>query len=107
MNPSVNTANNRLNGYLYDAAGNTVRDAESRKFTYDSENKQVKVEMLDANGNPASTIGEYFYDGDGKRVKKFVPSTGETTIFVYDASGKCWRSIRRKLHSHQKQRLVI
>jgi RHS repeat-associated protein len=88
VNPSVNTANNRLNGYLYDAAGNTVRDAENRKFTYDGENKQVKVEMLDANGNPTSTIGEYFYDGDGKRVKKFVPSTGETTIFVYDASGK-------------------
>src|SRR5690606_2526198 len=28
------------------------------------------------------------YDGDGKRVKKVVPGTGETTIFVYDASGK-------------------
>jgi RHS repeat-associated protein len=88
VNPSVNTANNRLNGYLYDAAGNTVRDAENRRFTYDGENKQVKVEMLDANGNPIATISEYFYDGDGKRVKKFVPSTGETTIFVYDASGK-------------------
>jgi RHS repeat-associated protein len=88
VNPSVNTANNRLNGYLYDAAGNAVRDAENRRFTYDGENKQVKVEMLDANGNPVATIGEYFYDGDGKRVKKFVPSTGETTIFVYDASGK-------------------
>jgi RHS repeat-associated protein len=88
VNPSVNTANNRLNGYLYDAAGNAVRDAENRRFTYDGENKQVKVEILDANGNPVATIGEYFYDGDGKRVKKFVPSTGETTIFVYDASGK-------------------
>ncbi|GIU80939.1 MAG: hypothetical protein KatS3mg006_0003 [Pyrinomonadaceae bacterium] len=31
-------------------------------------------------------IGQY--DGDGRRVKKYVPSTGETTIFVYDASGK-------------------
>ncbi len=28
------------------------------------------------------------YDGDGKRVKKVVPGTGETTVFVYDASGK-------------------
>jgi RHS repeat-associated protein len=34
------------------------------------------------------TIGEYFYDGDGKRVKKYVPATGETTVFVYDAAGK-------------------
>jgi RHS repeat-associated protein len=32
-------------------------------------------------------LGDYFYDGDGKRVKKVVPN-GETTIFVYDASGK-------------------
>ncbi len=35
-----------------------------------------------------TTVAEYSYDGDGKRVKKFVPGTGETTIFVYDASGK-------------------
>src|SRR3990170_7960414 len=34
------------------------------------------------------SFGEYFYDGDGKRIKKYVPSTGETTIFVYDAAGK-------------------
>jgi RHS repeat-associated protein len=28
------------------------------------------------------------YDAAGKRVKKYVPSTGETTVFVYDAAGK-------------------
>jgi RHS repeat-associated protein len=28
------------------------------------------------------------YDGDGRRVKKYVPSSGETTVFVYDAAGK-------------------
>ena len=87
VNPSVNTANNRLNGYLFDSAGNTIRDAENRKFTYDAENKQVKVETVDANGNVTGTVGDYFYDGDGKRVKKTVPN-GETTIFAYDASGK-------------------
>jgi RHS repeat-associated protein len=31
-------------------------------------------------------IGEFFYDGDGKRVKKKVGD--EITIFVYDAAGK-------------------
>jgi len=46
------------------------------------------VETLDLNGNPVSTVGEYEYDGDGKRVKKHVPSTGEVTVFVYDAGGK-------------------
>jgi RHS repeat-associated protein len=38
--------------------------------------------------NSAGTVGQYWYDGDGKRVKKYVPATGETTVFVYDAAGK-------------------
>ena len=49
------TANNRradqdgdsINDYLYDSSGNTTR-AASRKFTYDAENKQVKVETSTA-----------------------------------------------------------
>ncbi len=49
---------------------------------YDAENKQISVS--DSNG----TICQYSYDGDGKRVKKFVPSSGELTVFVYDAAGK-------------------
>lgn len=77
-----------VNDYLFDAAGNTTGDAQSRKFTYDAENKQTKVEILDTNGNVISSPGQYFYDGDGKRVKKYNPQTQETTIFVYDASGK-------------------
>ena len=52
-------------------------------FVYDAENKQVEVK-----NTSSVTIGQYWYDGDGKRVKKYVPGTGETTIFVYDASGK-------------------
>lgn len=89
-NPTVSTTDNRFTsgqGYSYDSAGNTTRDAESRKFTYDAENKQTKVETLDGSNNPIATVGEYVYDGDGKRVKKVVPG-GETTVFVYDAGGK-------------------
>jgi RHS repeat-associated protein len=88
VNPSINTTTNKnqLNGYIYDNAGNTTKDAQSRKFIYDGENKQTKVENLDSNGNPTSTVGEYFYDGDGKRVKKIAGT--EVTIFVYDAEGK-------------------
>lgn len=63
------------------------RYAESRRFTYDGDNKQVKVETLDLNGNPVSTVGEYVYHGDGRRIKKHVPSTAEVTVFVYDAGG--------------------
>ena len=91
LNPSANTPDNRLSsseGYDFDPSGNTVRDPQSRRFTYDGENKQVKVENLDLNGSPVSTVGNYVYDGDGKRVKKYVPSTGEVSVFVYDAGGK-------------------
>jgi RHS repeat-associated protein len=88
MNPSVNTANNRLNGYTFDAAGNMTADPQGRRFTYDAENKQVNVATIDENGNPIAIIGQYAYDGDGKRVKKIVPGTGEMTVFVYDAAGK-------------------
>ena len=37
---------------------------------------------------PRPTFFHTSYDGDGKRVKKYVPDTGEVTVFVYDASGK-------------------
>lgn len=85
LNPSVNTANNKFNtgqDYTYDAGGSITEDANSQSYIYDGENKMVQA--LDANDDP---LGTYYYDGDGKRVKKVVPN-GETTIFVYDASGK-------------------
>ena len=89
-NPTISTTNNRLtsSGYNYDSSGNTTFDASLRKFTYDGENKQTKVESTNTSQQVTGTVGEYFYDGDGNRVKKYVPSTGETTIFVYDATGK-------------------
>ncbi len=83
VNPSVNAANNRLNGYTFDASGNTITDAEGRTFTYDAENKQVEVE-----NSLSQTVGQYIFDGDGKRIKKIVPSTGEITIFVYDGGAR-------------------
>jgi RHS repeat-associated protein len=85
VNPSVNTGNNRLStsdNYAFDTVGNTTGDAEGRTFVYDAENKQISV------SEGATLIGQYSYDGDGKRIKKYVPDTGETTIFVYDAGSK-------------------
>jgi RHS repeat-associated protein len=81
INPSADIKN-RLIGHQYDNAGNIKFDASGRKFTYDSNNKQVKIE------SGSTTVGEYFYDGNGNRVKKYVSATQETTIFIYDAFGK-------------------
>lgn len=80
-NPQVDAATNKLVGYTFDNAGNTSIDAENRQFIYDAENKQVEVK--DSQNN---IVGKYFYDGDGKRVKKI--SVTETTVFVYNASGQ-------------------
>jgi uncharacterized protein RhaS with RHS repeats len=35
-----------------------------------------------------NVIGQYRYDGDGKRVKRYVPDTGEVTVFVYSAGSQ-------------------
>ncbi len=84
-NPSISATNNRLSssGWTYDSAGNTTGDPNSRTFHYDGENKQTEVK-----NSSNATIGQYAYDGDGRRVKKYVPSTGETTIFVYSFLGR-------------------
>ena len=99
FNPSISASTNRINldqdgdsvnDYAFDAAGNTTNDAQMRKFTYDAENKQTKVETVNSSGTVTGTIGEYFYDGDGRRVKKrgWINGQWEETIFVYDASSK-------------------
>ncbi len=75
---SFSFSGNRITAHTFDTAGNTTNDG-TRTFTYDAENKQTQV-------NNGST-GQYFYDGDGRRVKKVIPG-GETTIFVYDAASK-------------------
>ena len=85
-NPTFNTSTNRFasgQNWTYDAAGNITVDPDGRTFTYDAENKQTEVK-----NSGSASLGTYFFDGDGKRVKKVVHSTGETTIFIYDAGGK-------------------
>ena len=77
--PSVDVSTNRFTtgqGYVYDFAGNVVQDPQNRQFIFNGDNKQVQVK--DANQN---VIGTYFYDADGKRIKKVTNS--ENTTFVY------------------------
>jgi RHS repeat-associated protein len=81
VNPTIDQTNNRLDGYTFDTAGNTKIDALNRQFVYDAENKQIEVKDSQSN-----SIGKYYYDGDGKRVKK--EAGNETTVFIYDAAGK-------------------
>jgi RHS repeat-associated protein len=88
--PTIDPATNRFQtgqGYTFDKNGNLITDAESRAFTFNADNKQSKVVQ---NGH---LVAEYFFDGEGKRVKKKVydPNNSnivtEETVFVY-SSGK-------------------
>lgn len=87
LNPYVDQLRNRFTGsdFIYDKNGNVTRDRDGitnqlRTFVFNADNKQTEVK--DANN---VTIGQYFYDGEGKRVKEVITATGETTIFVYSA----------------------
>ena len=88
-NPVLNASDNRMaagQDWSYDAAGNVVGDPQGRSFIYDAENKQVEVE-----NSLEQSIGKYWFDGDGKRIKKDgIAANGqpELTVFVYDAGGK-------------------
>lgn len=84
--PSVSASTNRLTtgGFTYDKNGNITADidpvnSQARTFVFNGDNKQIEVK--NASGLP---IGKYYYDGEGKRVKKVTDS--ETTIFVYSGS---------------------
>ncbi|MBP6212839.1 MAG: hypothetical protein KA447_07320 [Pyrinomonadaceae bacterium] len=89
-NPSIDTDSNRFNlnqGFSYDKNGNVVRDVDPvtnhvRDFVFNGDNKQSHVKDVT---NGYLVVGTYYYDGEGKRVKKVTDT--ETTIFVY-SSGK-------------------
>lgn len=87
--PTIDPNTNRLvttgQNFVYDKNGNLTTDGDNRTFIFNGDNKQREVK--NAGG---ITIGRYFYDGEGKRVKKktFDPLTGqetEETVFVYSA----------------------
>lgn len=90
-NPTVDPNTNRFNagqGFGYDANGNVVSDVDPlsslpRQFIFNGDNKQAEVR-----GPSNELIGEYFYDGEGRRVKKHRYVGGvltEVTVFVYSA----------------------
>jgi RHS repeat-associated protein len=87
--PTVSTSTNRITNktgehYEFDASGNMTKDALGNRSVYDIENHQTEYYYAANTGeNPDA---KYYYDGDGRRIKKVVGT--ETTVFVYDAGGK-------------------
>ena len=64
--------------YTYDNYGNITADG-TRTFTYNQNNRLSKV------SEGTTTVAEYGYDGQGRRVFKTV--SGSTTHYHYDPSG--------------------
>ncbi len=78
LNTAVN-ANNRLQSYDYDSAGNMTRDNNNMSYVFDAENRISST----------STGFSYTYDADGNRVQKtntnVNPATG--TLYWYMSPG--------------------
>ena len=87
----VNTGNQLTadanRSYQYDENGNMTRKTllatgNFTQYTYDAENRLIKVEDFAAgNATPAST-STYRYDGLGRRIEKV--ANGQTKRYIYD-----------------------
>lgn len=94
-NPTISSVDNRIStaGYRYDLAGNLECDPIHpcgstapfpAYYAYDADNR-----ITFAEGSSGSGDVTYFYDGNGRRVKKVVTgSETKTTVFVYDIAGQ-------------------
>jgi RHS repeat-associated protein len=83
---AFNASNNRIqvSGFAYlDGVGNLTADPTTAAdaMVYDGENKQVSY-------SKAGATTQYFYDGDGHRVKKYDVTADVTTVFVYNVNGQ-------------------
>jgi RHS repeat-associated protein len=65
--------------YSHDAAGNIVSDGLHTDYSYNQNNRLIRVEI------DGFTVAEYAYDAFERRVKKVV--NGVTTHFHYDLNG--------------------
>jgi len=91
-NGSVVNAGNQLTAdanftYQYDDNGNLTRKTllatgNYTQYSYDAENRLVKVEEFAAGNPTAITTSTYRYDGLGRRIEKV--ANGQTTRYIYD-----------------------
>ncbi len=89
---NVTNAGNQLtadamHSYQYDDNGNLTRKTllatgNYTQYTYDAENKLVKVEDFVAGNPTAAFTSTYRYDGLGRRIEKV--ANGQTKRYIYD-----------------------
>jgi uncharacterized protein RhaS with RHS repeats len=82
----------RTHTYQYDDNGNLTRKTllatgNYTQYTYDAENRLIKVEDFAA-GNPPPATSTYRYDGLGRRIEKV--ANGQTNVTSMTAKIFCW-----------------
>jgi RHS repeat-associated protein len=66
-------------GLTYDAAGNLTTDHHGYQYTYDYENRIVKIEDVnDVN------VAEFTYDALGRRIEVYDARADESTYYIYN-----------------------
>jgi RHS repeat-associated protein len=74
-------SNNQIVGYGYDGAGNLISlGAGSHAFQWDAEGRKVEDAIT-------TSVTRYFYDGEGRRVKR-ITADGKRTYSIYDGMGR-------------------
>ncbi|MBL8235400.1 MAG: hypothetical protein JNL98_43295, partial [Bryobacterales bacterium] len=81
MSVSINPANNRVNGYTYDANGNATVLPATFTLGYDVENRMVS-NILGGGGSET-----YGYGPDGKRVWRNT-AAGQNRVYFYGLNGE-------------------
>ncbi|RPJ59181.1 MAG: hypothetical protein EHM23_15030, partial [Acidobacteria bacterium] len=89
---TYNAANNRVNGWTYDNAGNTLNDGR-HIYTWNALNQQTTMD---------GTAAQYRYDAQGNRVMKITPT--KTTYYVFgtgEYSGGVWEKLYVSLNGQK------
>ncbi|MBI5051043.1 MAG: RHS domain-containing protein, partial [Nitrospirae bacterium] len=68
--------------FSYDNNGNTISE-NTRQYIYNQNQRLIKVTDTDS----GIVLGEYVYNGNGQRAKKFTQNSSQCAIFHYDQQG--------------------
>jgi YD repeat-containing protein len=104
---SVDNENNRYNSVggvalEYDDAGNLAEDKDDYTYSYDYENRIVKIEK--PNGGGKTTVAQYAYDALGRRIRKIDSIASSTTVYYNNNS---WQVLSEYDGSNNFQRSCV
>jgi RHS repeat-associated protein len=79
-NQLTSTSGEKVFSFSYDSNGNTIAE-NTRQYIYNQNQRLIKA--MDG----SNVLGEYVYNGNGQRVKKYTNNGTRCTIYHYDQNG--------------------